>query len=121
MEFCTEIWASHKKGQSKREEILQYLKNNPSASVQEISLAVGISTYQVRRHRSTLISQGWKNSLVMSGILILVSAYYGIDKSNSEHIESHIFNQEIEKHDSQSGNLYKRNLRTLHDQAKHRV
>ena len=54
MEFSTEHWANHKRGQKKRAEILLYLSQYPDAKPQELAEFVHLSIYQVKRHLSTI-------------------------------------------------------------------
>jgi predicted transcriptional regulator len=58
MEFSQEYWASHRRGEKTREEILSLIASNPNLSSQEISEKVGKCDRQTRRQLSQLIIEG---------------------------------------------------------------
>jgi predicted ArsR family transcriptional regulator len=58
MEFSTEYWASHRRGAEKRGIILRHLQQNPEATVVELMEICQLSSWQVRRHLSTLRQDG---------------------------------------------------------------
>jgi predicted ArsR family transcriptional regulator len=58
MEFCTEHWANHRRGQGKRQLILEILQKNPQATVAELAIACELSPWQIRRHLARLRQDG---------------------------------------------------------------
>lgn len=58
MEFSTEYWASHRRGQRKRQFILEHLKQHPEATVAELAEVCKLSSWQIRRHLSRLKQDG---------------------------------------------------------------
>ncbi len=58
MEFSTQHWASHRRGARKRQLILEYLQENPEATVAELAEFCNLSVWQVRRHLATLRREG---------------------------------------------------------------
>ncbi len=52
---CEELpFPSWKRGEARRERIVEMLNQNPNVSVQEIAEGVELSIYQVKRHLSKL-------------------------------------------------------------------
>ena len=89
-------WPSWKKGQQKRDGMMEYLRENPNASIQALADYCEISITQTRRHRRALIISGlWK---VAGCAIILAStfsagAYYAngdIDEWLDERVKSPI-------------------------------
>ena len=89
-------WPSWKKGQQKRDRMIEFLRENPNASIEALADYCGISAAQVRRHRRNLIANGlWK----IAGCAIILSsvfsagAYYAssdIDELLDERVKSSI-------------------------------
>lgn len=95
----TAYYPSWKKGDLKRQQILKLLEENPQLSIEQIATAIKLSTSQVKRHRSRLISDClWK----VCGLAIVLSAtftagtYYA-DSSIVEDAIAEFFNLAIEK------------------------
>jgi predicted transcriptional regulator len=90
---------SWKKGESKRQQILKLLEENPELSIEQIALAIKLSTSQVKRHRARLISDClWKVACVS---IVLVATFtagaYYADSSEVEDAIAEFFNFAIEK------------------------
>jgi hypothetical protein len=89
-------WPSWKRGEEKRQKIMELLKNNPNPSITEIAQHCEISISQAKRHRTNMIASGlWK----VCGCVIVISSsfitgvYYASDDSKEtldEIIESRI-------------------------------
>ena len=95
----TAYYPSWKKGDLKRQQILKLLEENPQLSIEQIATAIKLSTSQVKRHRSRLISDClWK----VCGLAIVLSAtftagtYYA-DSSIVEDMIAEFFDFAIEK------------------------
>jgi hypothetical protein len=58
MEFSPEHWKSHDRGKKTRLRLLEYLDDNPKASISEISSNLGRSRRQVERQISRLKEEG---------------------------------------------------------------
>jgi len=66
-------WPSWKKGQQKRDRMMEFLRENPNASIQALADYCEISAAQVRRHRRNLIANGlWK----VAGCAIIFSSVF---------------------------------------------
>ena len=73
MNFSTEHWANHQRGQKKRAEISLYLSQNPNATSQEIAEAVNLSIWQVKRHLSKIHSERGMSSVAIASALVICS------------------------------------------------
>jgi DeoR/GlpR family transcriptional regulator of sugar metabolism len=86
-------WPSWKRGQEKRDRMMEFLRDNPDASIEALALHCKISPVQVRRHKRNLIASGlWK---VAGCVLIFAStfsagAYYASSESVDEFIEERV-------------------------------
>lgn len=79
-------WPSWKKGEKRREQIMEMLRENPNLSIQQIALNSGISIVQARRHRTKLVANGlWK--LAGCGIILSLSFISGAYYANNEGID----------------------------------
>jgi len=58
LEFSTEYWKNHRKGDRIRKEILSLLAENRALTLLEISSVIGICDRQVRKHLRTLLLEG---------------------------------------------------------------
>lgn len=58
MEFSTEHWASHGKGERTRAEILAKLEGREYLEIEEISASIGKCQRQTKRQLSNLIASG---------------------------------------------------------------
>jgi|GEM_PF-2311825 len=84
-------WPSWKKGEQKREAILQLLEENPGISIAQIANSISLSTVQVRRHRARLVSDClWKVCLasIVLGGTFTSGAYWADKEVFDEVIES---------------------------------
>jgi len=84
-------WPSWKKGEQKREAILQLLEENPGISIAQIANSISLSPVQVRRHRARLVSDClWKVCLVsiVLGGTFTSGAYWADKEVFDEVIES---------------------------------
>ena len=87
-------WPSWKKGQQKRDRMMEFLRENPNASIQTLADYCKISVVQARRHRRNLIANGlWKVAgcaIIFSSVLS-AGAYYAkgesIDESFNERVK----------------------------------
>jgi DNA-binding Lrp family transcriptional regulator len=90
---------SWKKGDLKRQQILELLQENPELSIEQIALAIKLSKAQVKRHRARLISDCL---LKVCGAAVILSAtftagaYYA-DSALIEEAIAEIFNLAIDK------------------------
>lgn len=90
-------WPSWKKGQQKRDRMMEFLRENPNASIQALADYCKISVAQVRRHRRSLIANGlWKvtGCVIIFSSVFSAGAYYAnsesIDESFDERVKSPI-------------------------------
>jgi predicted transcriptional regulator len=90
-------WPSWKRGQQKRDRMMEYLQKNPNASIQELANYCEISTTQTRRHRKNLIASGlWKvaGCATLFSLMFFAGAYYAngetIDELLDERVKSSI-------------------------------
>lgn len=58
MEFSTEYWKSHRKGQQTRERIIELLSTGSKMTTEEISHQIGRSNRQTERHLKRLFAEG---------------------------------------------------------------
>jgi len=86
-------WPSWKKGQQKRDRMMEFLRENPNASIEALAAYCEISITQTRRHRRNLIASGlWK----IAGCAIILSsvfsagAYYASSEMVDEWIEERV-------------------------------
>lgn len=88
---------SWKKGESKRQQILRLLEQNPEISIEEISQVVNLSKSQVKRHRSRLVSDClWRacSALVVLSSGFLLGAYWADPDVFQEKLDSVICSTE---------------------------
>ena len=87
-------WPSHRKGEEKRRKILEFLRENPNISTDEIACKLNLSTQQVKRHRRILYAEGlWVSTFILF-FAFFPGAYYPavhIDKTEEDHIKSSTF------------------------------
>jgi hypothetical protein len=66
-------WPSWKRGESKRQKIMELLKTNPNPSIVEIAYHCEISVTQAKRHRTNMIASGaWK---ILGYVIIVGSSF----------------------------------------------
>lgn len=86
-------WPSWRRGQQKRDRIMEFLRENPNASIQEVANYCGISITQTRRHRRALIANGlWKiaGCAIILASTISAGAYYASSEMVDEWIEERV-------------------------------
>ena len=86
-------WPSWKRGQQKRDQIMEFLRENPNASIQALADYCKISVVQARRHRRTLIVSGlWKvaGCAIIFSSVFSAGAYYASSKTVDERIEERV-------------------------------
>jgi hypothetical protein len=90
-------WPSWRKGQQKRDRMMEYLQKNPNASIEALANYCEISITQTRRHRRALIVSGlWKvaGCAIIFSSVFSAGAYYAngesIDESFDERVKSPI-------------------------------
>ena len=72
-------WPSWRKGQQKRDQMMEFLRENPNASIQALADYCEISAAQVRGHRRNLIANGlWK----VAGCAIIFIAVSAVMRYN---------------------------------------
>jgi hypothetical protein len=86
-------WPSWKKGQQKRDRMMEFLRENPNASTQALADYCGISAAQVRRHRRNLIANGlWKvaGCAIIFSSVFSAGAYYANGESIDEWLDERV-------------------------------
>lgn len=96
-------WPSWRRGQQKRDQIMEFLRDNPNASIEALAGYCKISVAQVRRHRRNLIAKGlWKvtGCVIIFSSVFSAGAYYAnsetIDESFDERVKSPILSMQDE-------------------------
>ncbi len=72
-------WPSWKRGEQKRQKIMELLEKNPNPSIMEIAQYCQISTSQAKRHRANMIASGlWKvcGCVILFTSGFITSVYY---------------------------------------------
>lgn len=86
-------WPSWKRGQQKRDQMMEFLRDNPNASIEALATYCKISAAQVRRHRRTLIVNGlWKvaGCATIFSLVFSAGAYYASSEMVDEWIEERV-------------------------------
>jgi hypothetical protein len=86
-------WPSWKKGQQKRDQMMEFLRENPNASIQALADYCEISAAQVRRHRRNLIANGlWKvaGCAIIFSSVFSAGAYYANGESIDEWLDERV-------------------------------
>jgi hypothetical protein len=89
-------WPSWKRGEEKRQKIMELLKTNPNPSIVEIAYHCEISVTQAKRHRTNMIASGaWKilGCVIIAGSSFITGVYYAspeLKETLDETIESHV-------------------------------
>ena len=86
-------WPSWNKGQQKRDRMMEFLRENPNASIQELANYCEISTTQTRRHRRNLIASGlWKvaGCATLFSLMFSAGAYYASSETVDEWLDERV-------------------------------
>jgi hypothetical protein len=86
-------WPSWKKGEQKRDRMMEYLQKNPNASIEALAAYCEISIAQTRRHRKNLIANGlWKvaGCAIIFSLMFSAGAYYASSETVDEWIEERV-------------------------------
>lgn len=86
-------WPSWKQGQQKRDQMMEFLRDNPNASIQALADYCKISAVQVRRHRRNLIANGlWKvaGCAIIFSSVFSAGAYYALSETVDECLDERV-------------------------------
>lgn len=86
-------WPSWKRGQQKRDQMMEFLRDNPNASIEALATYCQISVVQARRHRRNLIANGlWKiaGCAIVLSFSFISGAYYANNKGIDEWMEERV-------------------------------
>ena len=106
-------WPSWRKGQQKRDRMMEYLQENPSASIEALANYCEISITQTRRHRRALIVSGlWKvaGCAIIFSSVFSAGAYYANGESIDEWLDERVKSPTLHAQENFLWNLEQRFL-----------
>jgi len=86
-------WPSWKRGQQKRDQMMEFLRDNPNASIEALAAYCKLSKAQTRRHRRNLIASGlWKvvGCVIIFSSTFCAGAYYANSESIDEWLDERV-------------------------------